>query len=112
MKGALAIRKPVQTVAYDLSSGAITNAAYVAVLAKASNKVACSGLEIFNPSGSTLKIAIGDAGSEVDIPYTVPPGGSNLLLAVELPAKTRISMKALDAGGTGTVGLLLLNWFG
>lgn len=110
MKSGLAIRKPTQTARYDLSGGAIGTSAYVTILAKASNLYASSALEIFNPSPATMKIATGDAGSEVDLPYSVLPGGMNIL-AFEIPKGVRISMKAADQT-SGAVGLVVINQFG
>ncbi len=110
MKGAVAVRKPVKTSRYDLSGGAIGTGAYVEVLAAVDNLYAASAVEIFNPSPASIKIALGGAGSEVDLPYTVLPGGMNIL-AMEIPKGVRVSMKAVDQT-SGAVGLVVLNFFG
>jgi hypothetical protein len=107
MKGALAIRKPVQTAYLNTGSTNITTSAWVTLLAAASNLVAASAVEIFNPSGSTLIIALGAAGSEVAIPYTIIPGGTVVVLAMEIPAKTRVSVKAVDT--TVSSGYMVFN---
>lgn len=109
MKAGLAVRKPVQTARLDTAGTNITNAAWVTLLAKASNLVACSAVEIFNPSGSTIIISTGDAGSEVIIPYTIIPGGTVVLLAFEIPAGKRIAVKAIDA--TVISGFMVLNQY-
>lgn len=110
MKNAIALRKPVQTVNLDMSGTNVTTAAYATLLAKASNLKSCSGIEIFNPSGSIIKIATGDAGSEVDLPYTILPGGTTGFLAAEIPVGVRISLKAIDTNVTA--GRFVLNQFG
>lgn len=112
MRGAVALRKPVQAIRYDLSGGAIGNAAWVQILTAANNKVACSGIEIFNPTGSTILLALGAPGSEVAIPYSILPGGTTGFLSMEIASGKAISMKTVDAAGTGAVGIILLNQFG
>ncbi len=108
MKGAIALRKPVATVALDMSGTNVTTAAWATVIAALG--AACSSLEIFNPSGSPMQIAIGAAGVEVAIPYTVLPGGSAAVLPVEIAKGVRISAKAYDTNVTA--GRLIINFFG
>lgn len=110
MKGSVAVRKPVQTVTLVLSSNNITTSAWQTILAKASNLVACSEVEIFNPSGSSIQIAIGDAGLEKSFPFTILPGGTTGLVVMEIPRGQRISCKAVDANVTS--GLFVLNFYG
>ncbi len=110
MKSAAALRKPTQTTTVDMSGVNITTSAYATILAKASNLYACSAIEIFNPSGSPMIIAIGDAGSELPIPYTILPGGTTGALAVEINRNVRISAKAYDT--TVSSGRFILNQFG
>ncbi len=111
MKGAIALRKPTQTAYYDLSGGAIGTSSWVVVLTAANNLYACSAIEIFNPTGSTMKIAIGAAGSEVTLPYTILPGGTTGLLACEIKRNTAVSLKSVDAS-SGSAGIMILNQFG
>ena len=108
MKSGIGVRKPVQTTVYALAGGAITTAAWVQILAKALNKYACSVVEIFNPTGSSLLIATGEPGSEVALPYTILPGGTTGWLAFEIPIGVSISLKAQDVTtGTPAANIIL-----
>lgn len=109
MKGAVALRKPNQTTTLDMSVTNITTSGFATLLAKLSNSHPCSAIEIFNPSGSPMIIALGDAGSEVAIPYTILPGGTTGLIAWEIAKSVRISLKAYDAAVTS--GRFILNQF-
>lgn len=86
----------------------VTTAAWVQVVAATSQP--CSAIEVSNPSNSLLKIAVGGAGSEVELPYYVLPGGSPILLPWEIAKGSRISLKAVQT--TANVGLFVLNLFG
>ena|ERR1035437_4031436 len=97
MKAGSAIRRPVQTVTLDMSQGGgVTTTTYLTLLAKASNVCACSAIEIFNPSGSPMILAIGDAGSEKNMNYTILPGGTTGILLAEIASGVRLSLKAYD----------------
>lgn len=109
MKNAIALRKPNQTTTLDMNGTNIPTGSYVTLLAKTLNAHPCSAIEIFNPSGSPMIIAYGDAGSEVVIPYTILPGGTTGLLAAEIPRGSRIALKAYDAAVTS--GRFILNQF-
>lgn len=110
MKGAVAIRKPVQTAYYNLSGGAILTSAWLAILSAANNLYACSAIEIFNPTGSTMLLSIGASGSEVTVPYTILPGGSTGLIACEIKKGVAVNLKSVDAS-SGTSGVMILNQF-
>lgn len=101
------LRKPVQTVTLDTSSGNITTSAYRQILAVLT--FACSGVEIFNPSGSSIKMAQGAAASEVDLPFTIIPGGTPGIVPLEMKAGARISLKAIDTNMTS--GLFVINFY-
>lgn len=108
MPRSLLARKPVATIAFSMSGANITTAAYTQLIAAMA--APASAVEVFSPSGSSIKLAVGGAGAEVDIPYTIPPGGSAVFLPLEIKAGVRLSAKALDANAT--TGLLILNFFG
>lgn len=101
-------RKPIQTLALDLSSSNITTAAWNHVLT--SIPKAATLLEIFNPSGSPLIISQGSSGQETAglLPWTIMPGGTGQA-TVELSAGKDIALKALDANVT--TGRLILNLY-
>lgn len=88
----------------DYTSTNVTTSAYVQLVA--STAVEIHSLEIFDSSGSTLKIAIGAAASEVD-QFLVFPGG-NGRRDIVIPAGQRISIKAVSA--TASVGELSINF--
>jgi hypothetical protein len=100
--------KPVATARLDTGSSNVTSAAYVQLVAATSQPF--SNVEIFNPSGATLLIATGGAGSEVLIPYSILPGGSSILLPLNIAKGTRIALKAADTT-SATAGLFVLNMF-
>lgn len=109
MKGAIATRKPVQTATLDTSGGNITTAAWKTLVTAAANTRACSQLEVFNPSGSSVQIAVGSAGNEVAYPMTILPGGTPGPVTFEIPSGQRVSVKAIDANITS--GLFVLNFY-
>ena len=104
-------KNPIATVTIALGSTNITTSAWAQLLAKLPK--ACTAIEIFNPSGSTIQVSTGKAGFESSsiIPYTILPGGSNILLPVEISGGVRISVKAVDSNATGP-GQFTLNFFG
>ncbi len=86
----------------DYTSTAVTAAAYTEI--DASTVADINRLQIFDSSGQTIVLAIGGAGSEVDIIY-VNPGGIDIDYVI--PAGTRISIKAISA--TASVGEIVIN---
>lgn len=81
----------------DYSSVNVTTSAYVQIVA--SSAAAINRLYIADTSGSAIILATGGAGSEVDQLY-IGPGGSDAPYELNIPASTRISIKALDASAT------------
>lgn len=103
-------KKPIQTLALDLSSSNITTAAWNHVLIAIPK--AATLLEVFNPSGSPLMVSQGAIGNETAtgelLPWTILPGGSGIA-EVELRAGKDIAFKALDANVT--TGRFILNLY-
>lgn len=81
----------------DYTGVNVTTAAYVQLVASTANAI--NLLHIFDSSGSFIIIATGAAASEVDRLY-IPPGGSGVPFQLNIPAGTRISLKALDVSAT------------
>lgn len=79
----------------------VTTAAYVQLIASTANAV--NTICLSDSSGSIMKVATGAAASEVDRIYL--PGGGAGCYAVNIPAATRISLKAIDA--TASTGYFL-----
>lgn len=74
----------------------VTTGAYVTLFA--STPITTSKLEILDTSGKILKLAVGAAGSEIDL-CTVPVSGT-VIVPTYIVAGTRISIKAIDASAT------------
>ncbi len=104
----LLARKPVATLHVAMGTTTITLAAYVQIIAAI--LVASDALEVTNTGTSMLKLALGAAGQEVDIPYTIAPGASRVLLPFTLPKGSRLSARAVDADSSA--GDFILNTFG
>lgn len=81
----------------DYSSVNLTTTAYVQVAASTSGAI--SRLYIADTSGSAIILATGGAGSEVDQLY-IGPGGSDAPYELNIPAGTRVAVKALDVNAT------------
>ena len=87
------------------SSSNITTSAYLQLVASTTS--ACTAVEVYNQSASSIYFATGGAGAEVD-QFIIPPGG-NGLLPITIAASTRISVKAVDA--TANSGSLIVNYW-
>lgn len=112
MRGLLAY-KPVVTVRNDNATNPITDAAWAQIVA-ALGKPA-SAVEIYNPSGVTMRISTGAAGLEdaSELPYSILPGGSSILMPMDgIRNGARISLKAVDAGANVNTNILVLNFLG
>lgn len=105
-------KQAVATVAFNMANTPITQAAWVQILA--SLPQACTAVEIFNGSPASMKFSHGAIGSESAagslIPYTILPGGSSILLPVNIPVLSPISVEAIDQ--TAATGYLTMNFFG
>lgn len=110
MKGALAIRNPISGMqsALDTSSTNVTSSAYVTLLTKANSSNPCSAIQFHNSGAQPLKVATGDAGSEVDTGVVIPLGVS-ILIPIEVKKSTRLSLKSM--GGTQSSGIVTASFF-
>lgn len=95
---------------YDLTATPpgvnVTTAAWTELSAALADDI--NALEVFDSSGSTLKIGYGPAGSEVDLCY-IPPGGMDGRMDVLLNKGMRVAIKAVDANAT--VGSLVITGY-
>jgi len=89
----------------NYASTSVTTGAYVQIVASTTS--ATQMLSIFDSSGQAMILAVGTAGSEVDQVY-IPPGGGDFSL--NIPASSRVSLKALTADATS--GYILVNFLG
>jgi len=107
MKGAIAIRKPVLSVVKDYSVTPVVAGAWLEV--HAALPYACSVAEIFDNGGVPLRIATGAAGSEVALPYTLPPGNIVRMIPIEIPAGVRLAISPI--GTNLSDGDFIINLF-
>lgn len=90
---------------HNYQSTSVTTAAYVELIASTAEAV--TTLYVFDSSGQTLVLATGEAGSEVDQPWYIVPGGNDTVSVTTIPAGTRLSIKAVSA--TANKGELVIN---
>ncbi len=102
------LEKPVETLRMNAASVNIATNAWATLAAAVG--FTCTSMEIFNATGSILRLAIGSAGNEVEQPYTILPGGSSIVVPLEVARGLRISVRALDLATS--VGYVILNLFG
>lgn len=98
----------VDTTIYDLTAVPIDNTAWKTLYA--ASKQPCSSAEIYNGSNALMLVAVGAAGFEVPIPYTILPGRS-VVIPFEVSKGKRISAKAATATIANT-DYLVLNLLG
>ena len=110
MSCACNIKTPIQTIAIDLSVTSIGSSSWVQLLADL--VYAAGSVEIFNGSSSAFSLAMGASGSEVTLPYTIIPGGTDGIIALSQIFKTGSRISAKSIGGTPTQGLLIFNFYG
>lgn len=89
----------------DYSSTNVTTSAYVQLVASTTS--ACTAVEVYNQSSSSIYFATGAAASEVN-QFIIPPGG-NGMVPITIASATRISVKAVDANATA--GSLIVNFW-
>lgn len=106
----LLARTLIGTLYNNCASTSIGTGSWVELLS--SLPVACSAIEIFNPSDAKVQISIGAAADEANhiLPYTVLPGGSSGLIPAEIARGKRISAKAIDQAIASDY--FVINFFG
>lgn len=90
--------KPVAKEILGFVASNVTTSAWVTAVAATSKP--CSAMEFFNSGGSILRLAIGSAGNEVELPYFILPGGTFGPIPLVIPKGVRLSLKAADASST------------
>lgn len=105
----LLARKPVATFQHNYFVTNVPTSAWVELITATSEPF--DAVEIFSATGSIILLSTGSAGQEDDnqVPYTILPGGSGILLPYNLRKGARLSAKALDI--TAAKGYLILNFF-
>jgi hypothetical protein len=92
----------------DFSADNVDNSAWVEVIADV-GATEIKKAQIFMSSGEPLELGFGAAASEVSHAYIIP--GGNGYLDLEIPANTRVSVRAVNAV-TVSSGVLLINFMG
>ena len=101
-------RVKVDIARHDYSATAVTNAAYQEIIAATSAET--TQIFIFDSSGETMVMAVGPASGEADQIY-VFPGGFSGNVDLNIPAASRISIKAVSAANVN-VGEFTINLLG
>jgi hypothetical protein len=91
----------------EYSSTNVTTGAWTQLLASV-GATAIKEIEIFDSSGEILELAFGAAGSESVKSYIIP--GGNGRIPLQIPAGTRLSIKAVSA--TANSGVIVVNLYG
>ena len=106
----LLARKPVGKLRHSYSSTNVTTGAWVEI--SSSVPAAATAMEIFDSSGSIMKLAFAASGQEDsnEFNYYIIPGGSSILLPAEVAKGVRLAARAVDANATS--GDLVINFFG
>lgn len=116
-------QRPVWTLAFAVTT--ISTGAWTQILAAMVS--AASAIEIFNSTGSILKLSTGTPGNEIAglFPMTILPGGSNLLISTESNSNVKtpgsvslnafrkglpLTVECVDVAATG--GYIVINAFG
>lgn len=92
----------------DFSVTNVTDVAYTTIVA--STTAAYKAARFFYAGGQPLYLSIGGSGAEVD-EFMIPPGADFEINLKEIPASSRISLKAVNAV-TVNSGQLIINWLG
>lgn len=108
MKGALPLRNPAgAAAALDTSSTNVTNSAWVQINASTAN--GASAICVSNGGSQPLALATGAAAAEVATGIVIPPSSFAIMLPIEIPKATRLSLKSL--GGTQSSGIVTCSIF-
>lgn len=89
------------------SSTNVTTGAWVQLLASVGT-VSVKEIEIFDSSGETLELGVGDAASEVSKSYVFP--GGNGRIPMQISANARLAIRAVSA--TANSGEIAINLYG
>ncbi len=97
LRAVTASRAKADLASYSHGGGAVTTSAYTQVIASTAAEI--NRLYIADTSGSILIVAVGGAGVEVDKLYLGP--GHAGWIDLNIPASSRIAIKALDTNTAG-----------
>lgn len=109
----LLARRPVSKERYVITNGSagtyVGTGSWVTLIAAVST--ACDAFEYLNTTGRLLKLAIGSAGNEVEIPHYIMPSQEPHVVPYPLTKGVRISAKAVDSQADDT-SQLVFNFYG
>jgi hypothetical protein len=98
---------PLAKARIDFSTTSVTTGAWVQLIASVGGTLV-RRVQIFMSQGNTLELGFGAAASEVSQIYIFP--GGNEVFEMEIPANTRLSVRAISS--TANTGELLVNLLG
>lgn len=97
----------VDSARNDYGSTAVTTGAWVQLIASTAGAIA--HLQVFDSSGQTLELGTGAAAAETRI-LIIPPGGISGSYDINIPAATRISVRAIsDTAAAGELDITATN---
>lgn len=99
------IANPFYSVRLNYADQNVDTSAWVELVAALPKT--CQLLEIFDSSGQSLSLGLGESGQENQL-FIITPGGNNQL-PIFLPTLSRISLKAIS--GNATEGEIIINFY-
>lgn len=96
---------------HDFGATNVDNTAWVQIVPLVSNLRAACAVKVLNTSSAIIKLATGNPGSEVELPYLIYPGEWSDLVPLEIRHGVRLSARAQTAA-IADEGELVLNFFG
>jgi hypothetical protein len=104
------LRNPVAKHRFDVTApAAITTAAWTVIIT--AMDAASDAFEVLNTTGSVLKIATGEPGSEVEIPCYILPSSEPHLVPWNIAKGSKISARAVDSDAAD-ITQLVFNFYG
>jgi hypothetical protein len=100
---------PLAHTQLNFATTNVDDTAYVQLLATI-GATASKKAQIFMSSGEPLFLAFGAAAAEVDELIVIP--GGNGFIDLDIPANTRLSLKAVNAATTVNTGVIIINLMG
>jgi hypothetical protein len=98
---------PVASIIVNASTLNLLHTSWTQVLAALG--YASGYLEVYNGSTTPIQIGVGPSGQEQALPYTIMGGGTNGLVAQNINAGSRITLKPVDSDITN--GFVVINLF-
>lgn len=98
---------PVKSIVWNATTSPLSFAAWTEILAAL--EYPSSHLEVYNGSTTPIQVAVGSAGNEEALPYTIMGGGTQGLVKQRIDASSRITLKPVDTNIAD--GFIVINLF-